>query len=167
MPGEELTISYIDPAQTRADRLAALHQSWGFNCSCSLCTQPLPQAGASDARIEQTIELREELEDYSAESQATPAMVELYVSLFEQERLYGPIAEAYTFAAIEYNGVGDLYLAQKYARLAVEAGILYAGLRDKDVQSMEKMLVDPTAHWSWLLRSNKRMEGNLKIDEED
>jgi hypothetical protein len=163
MPGEELSISYIDPAQMRRERLNSLHLSWGFDCSCSHCTQPEPQADASDDRIEQILELREELEDYTSDSEATPGMAELAVSLYEQERLYGPISEAYTFAAIEYNGIGDVWTAQKYARLAIESGLLYGGPADKDVKQMENLLKDPKAHWSWMLRLNQRIGGNLKI----
>lgn len=102
-------------------------------------------------------ELTEELEDYTNESLATPEMADLLVSMYHQERLYGPIAEPYKFAAIEYNAVGDIWTAQKYARLAVEAGILYAGPWDKDVKSMELLLKDPEAHWSYMLRASRRI----------
>jgi hypothetical protein len=163
MPGEEISISYIDPAQEREDRLKSLHLSWGFDCSCSACTQPRPQTDASDERLEQIADLREELEDYTSESEATPGMAELVISLYEQERLYGPISEAYAFAAKEYNGVGDLWKSQKYAQLAIESGLLYGGPADKDVKEMETLLEDPKKHWSWNLRLNQRMEANIKI----
>jgi hypothetical protein len=160
MPGEELTISYLDPAQTREERLKALKASWGFECSCSSCTQPPSQVSASDARVRHIAELSEDLEDYTKDSVATPAMAELLVSLYQQERLYGPISEPYTFAALEYNGIGDVWTAQKYARLAVEAGILYAGAWDKDVKNMKLLLRDPQAHWSYMLRTSKRIGNN-------
>jgi hypothetical protein len=122
---------------------------------------------ASDERIEHMSDLRDELDDYSSDSDATPGMADLMVSLYEQERLYGPISEAYTFAAIEYNGVGDLWTSQKYARLAVEAGLLYGGPADKDVKQMQQLLKDPVKHWSWMLRLNQRMGGNVKILHDD
>lgn len=87
-------------------------------------------------------------------------MSELLVSLYEQERLHGPISEAYALAAIEFNGVGEPWTAQKYARLAVESGLIYGGPADTDVKEMEKLLKDPWAHWSWMLRTNKRMEAS-------
>jgi hypothetical protein len=163
LPGEELTISYIDPAQTREERQYYLHQSWGFRCSCSLCTQPETHTHASDARIEQIASLREELEDYTPESEATTSMAELLVSLYEQERLHGPISEAYALAAIEFNGVGEPWTAQKYARLAIESGLLYGGPADRDVKEMEKLLRDPWGHWSWMLRTQKRMKASGTI----
>jgi len=36
--GEEITITYIDPLQTRLKRREAIKRSWGFDCSCSLCS---------------------------------------------------------------------------------------------------------------------------------
>ena len=40
-------------------------------------------------------------------------MAELLISLYEQERMWGPIAEAYALAALEYNGIGQAWTAQK------------------------------------------------------
>ena len=83
-------------------------------------------------------------------------MAELLVSLYEQERMWGPIAEAYAFAALEYNGAGDPWTAQKFARLSVEAGLIYGGPHDDDVGQMEQLLKDPWEHWSWMLRTKKK-----------
>ncbi|KAH7062510.1 hypothetical protein B0J12DRAFT_645626 [Macrophomina phaseolina] len=44
---EELTISYIQPIQTRADRQHLL-QRWGLKCSCSACSMPLSEVEISD-----------------------------------------------------------------------------------------------------------------------
>jgi hypothetical protein len=162
-PGEELTISYIDPASRRVERQRALHKSWGFNCSCSLCSQPRPITSASDARIDSIEKITLKLKDYSPNSDASPAMADLLVSLYEQERLYAPIVEAYTLAAIEYNGVGEAYAAVRYARLAIEAGLLNAGPEDRDVKAMEALAADPWKHWSWMLRSEKRREATLRV----
>src|ERR1700712_4822534 len=90
LPGEEITISYIDPAQKRKKRLHALKESWGFPCGCSSCTATSAVASASDDRIAQIHELRGELEDYSTESRGSTQMAELLVSLYEQERMWGP-----------------------------------------------------------------------------
>ena len=66
-------------------------------------------------RNRQIQELRRQLRDYDATSQATPAMGELIVSLYQQERLWTSMYEAYTYAAIEYNGAGDPWTATKCA----------------------------------------------------
>jgi len=85
----------------------------------------------------------------------TPEMSELLVSLYAQERLDGPIAEAHTFAAYEYNAVGDVWSAQKYARLGIETGLLYGGPHDHDVQDLRDLLANPMTHWSYRFRDAK------------
>jgi hypothetical protein len=99
------------------------------------------------------------LEDYTPNSKATTELADLMISLYEQERMWGPIAEAYSFAALEYNGVGALSAAQKYARLSVEVGLIYGGPHDEDVKQMEALAEDPGGHWSWMLRTEKSFSG--------
>jgi hypothetical protein len=118
-------------------------------------------AVASDERIAQILELQEELHNsHLPSSNASPAMAELLISLYEQERMYGPIAEAYVLAAYEYNGIGDAWTAQKYARLAVELGLLYSGPHDEHVHAMELLLKDQKSHWSWKMRTKKKEKDN-------
>jgi len=111
----------------------------------------------SDARIRQIKDLRSEFHDYTTESRATPQMAELFITLYELERLSSMLYEAYTYAAIEYNGIGDPWTAIKYARMAVDSGLAAVGTRDADVIEMQKLLQDPWGHWSWMLRTSKRM----------
>lgn len=145
------------PIRTRAKRLEKLQHVWGFQCGCSLCTQRSEQAAASDERIRQIKRIRRQLENYEADSSATPQMADLFVSLYEQERLSGSIYEAYTFAAIEWNGAGEPWQAVRYARLAIETGLASAGPKDRDVNEMIRLADNPWAHWSWMLRTSKRM----------
>ncbi|TDZ18390.1 SET domain-containing protein 5 [Colletotrichum sidae] len=156
MPGEELTLSYIDPMQSRAARRERLLTTWGFHCSCHHCTQSRLKTDASDARIEQIASLREEFNDYTPASRATPEMAELLISLYEQEHNWSLLSEAYTLAAIEYNGIGEPWLATKYARLAIEYGLTTLWEGHGDVVEMTKLAEDPWSHWSWMLRTRKR-----------
>ncbi|KAJ0341784.1 hypothetical protein COL922a_001878 [Colletotrichum nupharicola] len=171
MPGEELTLSYIDPMQTRKARRERLHGTWGFHCSCPHCTQSRLKTDASDLRIEQIALLREEFNDYTPASRATPQMAELLISLYEQEHNWSLLSEAYTLAAIEYNGIGEPWLATKYARLAIEYGLTTLWEGHGDVIEMSKLAEDPWAHWSWMLRTRKRYSWGEKrvveVDEDD
>lgn len=141
--GEEITLTYMDPLRPRAKRQHKLHDVWGFKCTCPACTQRPELTAASDERIKQIKQIRKQLEDYSTRSAATPQMVDLYVSLYEQERLSGSIYEAYAFAAIEWNGAGEPWTAAKYARLAVEYGLAAVGPKDRDVVEMKSLADDP------------------------
>ncbi|KAK8139326.1 lysine methyltransferase [Apiospora sp. TS-2023a] len=162
--GEEITVSYIDPVQSRQERLQRLNTSWHFPCSCSLCAQNEHATAASDARIAQIEQLRKQFRDYEPSSQATPGMGELMVSLFEQERLWSSMYEAYTYAALEYNGAGEPWIASKYARLAIQHGLAAGGPRDSDVLAMKDLVKDPWAHWSWMLRTKRRMNWNSNVE---
>ncbi|KAI0128394.1 hypothetical protein BJ170DRAFT_579983 [Xylariales sp. AK1849] len=163
--GEEITISYIDPLQSRQSRLERLNHSWHFTCSCSLCTQDKHQTAASNARIKQIDELSSQLRDWEPSSQATPAMAELLISLYDQERLWSSIHEAYTYAAIEHNGAGEPWLATKYARLAIKHGLAAGGPANSDVIEMKALAKDPWEHWSWMMRTKRRMNWVSKVDE--
>lgn len=156
MPHRHLT-EFSSPIRPRAKRQHKLHDVWGFQCSCSLCTQRPELTAASDQRIKQIKKIRKQLEDYSTESAATPQMADLFVSLYEQDRLDGTIYEAYAFAAIEWNGVGEPWQAVRYARLAIEYGLAAVGPNDQDVIEMKVLADDPWGHWSWMLRTSKRM----------
>ncbi|OAA55029.1 SET domain protein [Niveomyces insectorum RCEF 264] len=160
--GEEITVSYMDLIKPRQQRVDKLQSTWGFQCGCSLCSQGPALIEASDARIAQINELRSEFQDYSTASRATPQMAELFVSLYQQERMDAVIYEAYSYAAIEWNGVGDAWMATKYARLAVDYGLASVGPRDVDVDEMQQLARDPWAHWSWQLRTSRRMQWGPK-----
>ncbi|KAK3944564.1 SET domain-containing protein [Diplogelasinospora grovesii] len=168
-PGEEITISYINPVMRRAARMQRLQRTWGFRCNCHLCTQERARTDASDDRIQQINELTSEFRNYRPESRANPQLAELVISLYEQEQLYGMMYQMYTFAALEYNGVGDPWTATKYARLAIEWGLWSVGETDSDVVEMESLARDPWGHWSWMLRTKKRngWERRKAVDDDD
>ncbi|KAF2402643.1 SET domain-containing protein [Trichodelitschia bisporula] len=160
-PGEELTISYIDPVLPRAVRLESLKHSWGFKCSCKHCRLPDDEAAISDARIARIQNLTEELKNYESTARASPESAVELVDLYEEERLWAPIAEAYTLAALEWNGDGNVGTARVFAKAAVESGLLYGGRADDDVREMERLVEDPTTHWSWGLRGRTRIKGDI------
>ncbi|GAB1320204.1 hypothetical protein MFIFM68171_10414 [Madurella fahalii] len=145
-PGEEITLTYIDPEMKRAARMKKLHNNWGFKCTCPLCTLDKHRADASDARIAQIGWLWDE----TREERGSPEMAELIISLYEQEKLWGKIPAAYYFAATEYNGAGDPWTAMKYAHLAIEVGIPSLGVNSHHVKDMAKLAADPWKHWSWM-----------------
>ncbi|TPX09823.1 uncharacterized protein E0L32_009014 [Thyridium curvatum] len=165
--GEEITISYMDPVNTRKNRMHKLHHVWGFKCSCSQCTKPRLISRDSDDRVRQIQALRADLQDHSGGSRATPQMAELFVSLFEQERLESMAYEAHTHAALEWNGVGEPWLATKHARLAIEHGLASVGPRNSDVVEMQALAEDPWSHWSWMSRTKRRMGWGRREESDD
>ncbi|KAK7924446.1 hypothetical protein PG985_006500 [Apiospora marii] len=157
MPGEEITVSYIDGFQTTEARRERLHEHWGFDCGCPACTAEPHLEAESDARIEQILQLWSELDDYSAAAATSakapsPEKAELLVELYRLERLEGRLQEAYYRAAVEYLGVGKIAPAMRYARLCIDSGLKFKGPGKPFITSMEDLLRDPKGHKYWMFR---------------
>ncbi|KAI1430315.1 hypothetical protein F5Y12DRAFT_789775 [Xylaria sp. FL1777] len=150
-PGEELTISYIDALEVRSVRQERARNSLGFSCACSQCSLSRKESDASDARLLAISRMESELSDFSSKA-SSPAMIEEYVGLYRTEGLEYHISGAYTLAALNYNLFGKASLAEKYARLSVEAGLLESGPDAADVQQMMILADDPKSHWSWNMK---------------
>jgi hypothetical protein len=95
--GEEITITYIDPLQTRLRRRAAIKSSWGFDCSCSLCSAENHFIRESDRRVIEINRISKILDEVVSQNEtereaarkhvsAAAEMADLLVSLYEQER---------------------------------------------------------------------------------
>ncbi|KAI1865136.1 hypothetical protein JX265_008183 [Neoarthrinium moseri] len=134
--GEEITISYVDQ-----------------------CTQHERLVAESDERIVQILELQHYLRDYSKTSPATPDMAELLISLYEQERIHSRIFEAYTYAAIEYNAIGQPWMATKYARLGIQHGFVANQPTGEDHFDIKQLVDDPWGHWSYMMRRSNGEAG--------
>ncbi|CZR54914.1 uncharacterized protein PAC_04799 [Phialocephala subalpina] len=153
--GEEITITYVDPLQTRLRRRAAIKRSWGFECSCSLCSQGREFARESNRRVVRINELLKVFGELDGDVRGrrkvggTPEMAELLVGLYEQERLYASVADAYRIAALAYAAKGMEWKAVMWAMRAVEAGLIHDGPRGDGVLDMKRLLSDPRKHWSW------------------
>jgi hypothetical protein len=71
------------------------------------------------------------------------------IELHEKEGLQGFMDEAYGYAAVAYNAVGDRDTAVKYAGMAFEAVRLRHGPGGKDLLMWQAFQKDSTGHWSW------------------
>lgn len=151
-PGEEITISYINPLQVRSARRETLQRTWGFHCTCSLCGRSEEESEVSDMQTEIILHLIQQVERPGQHAAVLLPMVEEMLRLYEVEELHGQITEPNMLAAIVLNRAGDEWAAMKYARLAIEEGNVYCGPRDPQVGEMRKILRDPRGHWSWKAR---------------
>ncbi|KXX81306.1 SET domain-containing protein 5 [Madurella mycetomatis] len=165
LPGEELTVSYVDVIQPSSIRQSRLHSGWSFACTCPRCTLEGHLLGESDDRVAHMQQLRRELDDYS--TAATPEKAELLVTLYELEGLQVRIYEAYYRAALEWNGVGDAARAAKYARLCLDKGLLLRGGDRPFVESMRELLRDAKRHWSWRFRVKEKGGGESEGHENE
>ncbi|GAB0136865.1 hypothetical protein EsDP_00005153 [Epichloe bromicola] len=168
-PGAEISITYIDISMPRKKRVAKLLRTWGFNCSCSQCSLPSEFSRASDQRLDQLIKLSGRFEDGLLMSAPT---AERLVSLFHQERMHSPAAEAYTYAAVSYCMEGKYTETLKWATLALEFSMLDSGPHSPIVKMLAKLVGDPERQDCWLagLKGIGQEFGNLyggKVDDDD
>ncbi len=120
VPGEELTISYVDSMATHAERQARLQQSLGFACGCSQCRLSAQLVAQSDANVVRIAQLEAELGDLTSRS-VSLAMVKELVMLYETEQLEARMSGALTLAALNCAMLGDENKAREYAERTVDA----------------------------------------------
>jgi hypothetical protein len=168
-PCEELTLSYIVGAATREKRVRKLKRNWGFDCGCAACVLEGERARESDRRVDEIRWVKAELRDWGAASRGCVGMAELLVGLYEMERMWGVMYEAYVLAGLVDIPGGVVWRATKDAGLGVEWGLPMVGEEDEDLEEMRKLREDPWGHWSWergVLRDDGR-EGGKGEEEED
>jgi hypothetical protein len=111
----------------------------------------MEESDASDARILAISRMESELSRFSSQGPLpSPAMIEEYLALYNEERLESKVAGAYALAAVNYNMLGKAGMAKKYARLSVRTGILLdSGADGLDAHAMSVLADNPKSHWSW------------------
>lgn len=152
LPGEEITIAYINILEPRHERQSVLKGIWGFTCTCALCSGSPSQITASDQRLAQIAQLQTALVDWSPTSTATPKMALQLISLYEEEKVHAARGMGHMFAALAYNAIGDTSKAKKYARMAIEAGLIGSEEMERDVREMTALRARPREHWSFMIR---------------
>ncbi|KAL2270348.1 hypothetical protein VTJ83DRAFT_2532 [Remersonia thermophila] len=159
-PGEEISVSYLNPLQTRAKRAARMRETWGFDCACQACSLRGRLARESDERVEAIGWLHGELSEWSGSRAERSerddlAMAELLVALYELERLWCLVHEGYVLAALAHNAAGSAWDAMRYARRALDWGVPMVGEEDEDMKEMAKLVESPWGHWSWRWRRER------------
>lgn len=152
-PGDELTIAYIDPFIPRPDRSLWVKNHRGFNkpCSCQACTAGGGSAEdikKADDRLAELNSLFAELKNHDSKK-VTPQLIARFLDLVSQERLQVKLAEAYEYAALNYNYIGMDRLAKKYADLAVQAAMVEEGHDANNVIALRIMAGDIKGHYSY------------------
>ncbi|KXX79072.1 SET domain-containing protein 5 [Madurella mycetomatis] len=153
-PGEELSISYLDPLETRERRQERARQVWGFECGCAQCTLAGKEVGRSDARLKEIGEIEGRLGNWLSKG-VNGKLLEKLVRLYKEERLEAKVGGAYTLVALNYNMLGDAKKAVKYAKLAEEAVLIENGPGAGDADAMKVLAGKPKGHFTW----RKRLQG--------
>lgn len=144
--GEELSISYIDAAMPRRERLERLRR-YGFDCACAQCSLKQAAAAASDARMHKIAHLKNALDRRGGGVTASTG-AEL-VALYEMERLDMYLGKAHMRAALNYALFGDVSAARREAGKALDALVREYGPLAEDIPSMRTLAERPEEHWTW------------------
>ncbi|KAK0619545.1 hypothetical protein B0T14DRAFT_566384 [Immersiella caudata] len=126
-PGEEVSVSYL-PLNLLTEQRTQLIKEWGFNCTCSLCTNPQLFKG-SDKNRDRIQQILESLDHNENRTQAkVQAAVDEVEELVVKEGLAGQLGDFHGIIADIYLNVGDLKKARKYGKSAVKLLGHYAGV---------------------------------------
>lgn len=148
-PGEEITLSYLDPFATREERQERAEATWGFECGCGQCSLEDEELEHSETRLGEIKWIEEKLADYRDNKGVSTGLVTYLLGLYENERLHARIAGAYRLAALTFNGLGYDKQAKMYAELAIEALKIEKGEGADGIKDLEKLIARPNRHWSW------------------
>lgn len=77
------SVQDIKLVQPREERRETLHRSYGFHCGCSQCSLSDAESEASDSRLEDILDLWDEVSDWEANPPPSPAQAETLIELFK------------------------------------------------------------------------------------
>ncbi|KAJ4413820.1 SET domain-containing protein 5 [Gnomoniopsis sp. IMI 355080] len=149
-PGEEITISYLDPLLPREQRQERLRKDWRFECNCDQCSLSDDEHEHSETRLKEIKWIEAKLTDYSEHRGISTGLITYLLGLYENEGLYCCLGRAYKLAALNFNGLGYEKQAKMYAELAIEALKLEKGEgAAADISDLEALIKRPNKHWTF------------------
>ncbi|KAK0656925.1 hypothetical protein B0T16DRAFT_316690 [Cercophora newfieldiana] len=165
--GEELTISYIDGHLPRKERQSRL-SDWGFKCTCAHCSMSEKDVEDSDLRMERIYAIEEDLEKMvSGEKDIDTKLGDELVRLYEEERFWTYIGQAYTRAALLHSLMGHEKATQEYAKKAAESMKLEYGAQNSDAKAMKLLSENMKEHWSWdAMRKQEERKKQIVLEQE-
>ncbi|KAI0903494.1 hypothetical protein F4823DRAFT_618288 [Ustulina deusta] len=153
LAGEEILISYADGSSQARQR--KLRESFGFQCSCELCSQPLQAIQASDKRradIEQLDETIGNPVAMASSPQKSLAACHDLLHVLDQE--YGGAVIA-LLARLYYDAFqicvahGDQARASVFAERSYMSRVECEGEDSPETQKVKGLMQDPTKHPSF------------------
>ncbi|KAA1114025.1 hypothetical protein PGTUg99_007386 [Puccinia graminis f. sp. tritici] len=154
-PGEEIFITYFDSKLPRNDRQSFLHQTYGFNCTCTICSLDSHRVQESDHRITRINSLKATLSAWSAGSIGGAEAVQLIedaIDLMTQEAMTYEFGQLYADAAHIAVSHSDFQNARKYASLAAKHFSIELGPDSVEVAVANQIFKNPTSSNVWATR---------------
>jgi hypothetical protein len=122
------------------ERRIHLEVQWGFKCRCALCTATPRARQESDTRLHRIESIIEEISLAPPKRKLNPVLIEELVTLHEKEKLWGPVAGAQMYAAMEYEAIGNKKKAKQWARTAKSSLRMWSGVGHEYYAAMQRIL---------------------------
>ncbi|CAH0019797.1 unnamed protein product [Clonostachys rhizophaga] len=158
--GEEITISY-DKGGPSAVRQASLKQSFGFQCSCVVCSQPPDMLRESDARRSRIQQLDSQIGDpfqmlKSPEKSLKDCHSLLQLLKAEYRGYPGALAARLYYDASQISiAHGDKARASIFAEKSYEARLMCEGGETPEAKKVKMLATNPSNHRSFMVCSSK------------
>ncbi|KAF5543908.1 SET domain-containing protein [Fusarium mexicanum] len=152
--GEEITINYDEGGPSNVRR-PMLKKSFGFDCTCSLCTLPPSQLQASDDRRVRIQQLDASIRDSLAIATDPNASLKSCLSLlYTLEEEYGVCAvqhnaRLYYYAFQICIAYGDVGRATTFAERSYRAKVICGGEDNEETLRLKTLVLQPTTHSSY------------------
>jgi hypothetical protein len=149
---EEITISYLQSQRSRALRQKELRKKFKFTCSCALCSLPLAQSKANDAKLTRVHDIDCFIELGGVQGLVEPAQRMLsYVD--EQVQLWNEptpdtlgLVRAYPDAFEIAVANGDLARAHVFAERCLSLYLITGGEDSPEIPQYRELVQDPRMH---------------------
>lgn len=152
--GDEITISY-DKGGTANTRQKHLLKGFGFQCSCALCSLPLPLLKKSDARRIEIPQLDDKIGDPSRVIQSPADCLADCRHLLEVLQEEYPNSTTSMTARLYYDAFqisivhGDQARASIFAERAYKGRLLCEGEDSPNTKRMKNFMENPKVHQSF------------------
>ncbi|KAF1944746.1 hypothetical protein EJ02DRAFT_442323 [Clathrospora elynae] len=165
--GEEIMIPYAKQ-EASFTRRALLKSSFGFDCSCSLCSLPVSELKKSEARRLRIEELDQAIGEPSRLVNApTKALADCQemARVIEEEFPNGsasPLEASLYYDAFQISIThGDEARASAFAERAYRARVICEGEDSPETENMERLMNKPTIHRNYGISKRWRMTKNM------
>lgn len=153
-PGEEITLSYLDPLASHEERREHALAAWGHGCGCHQCSADEEDVEDSETRLSEIKWIESRLEDGTS-TEVSTGLITYLLGLYENERLHCCLAGAYALVARNFNMLGYGSQAVTYAGLAIEAIKIEKGENTPEIKELRELSRDPKGHPTWKSRVRK------------
>ncbi|KAF2646373.1 SET domain-containing protein [Massarina eburnea CBS 473.64] len=158
-PGEELTFSYGFPQLPRDERVKALESTWGFTCTCPLCTANTTTIKTSNERLEKIKDLKTVLPTDPNDIPQLLGLLPNLITLLEEEGLTTDLAMYEEILAYTWSSFGIEDRAKYWAGRARRHWGIVAGESSWEAKRTGELEDDVKNHFTWMSWEGDPWEG--------